>query len=128
MQSTRSRAAPRSRRAWKRTFSDVIDLTGDDRPIKTEDTCIVISDDDGDAAAEQTSRARRRAPPLPGTIFCPVCMDGYAEIADSGRLLVSTLCGHVFCGQCLRDALRHSKRCPKCRKRVTHRQYHPIYV
>ena len=50
------------------------------------------------------------------------------QIVESGRLVVSTKCGHVFCSQCLRDALTSSHTCPTCRKRLTHRQYHPLYV
>lgn len=91
----------------------------------------------------------------PGTISCPICMDSYSEvrlwhklftpgrqvetlssdwlklslqIVESGRLVVSTKCGHVFCSQCLRDALTSSHTCPTCRKRLTPRQYHPLYV
>ncbi|XP_077387229.1 E3 ubiquitin-protein ligase RNF4-like isoform X2 [Festucalex cinctus] len=64
----------------------------------------------------------------PGTISCPVCMDTYSEMVSSGRLVVSTKCGHVFCSQCLRDALRRSHSCPTCRKRLTSRQYHPLYI
>ncbi|CAI5694804.1 unnamed protein product [Oreochromis niloticus] len=64
----------------------------------------------------------------PGTISCPVCLDGYSEIVGSGRLVVSTRCGHVFCSQCLRDSLTSSHTCPTCRKRLTHRQYHPLYI
>lgn len=92
--------------------------------------------------------------PTPGTISCPICLDSYCEvtfntsvanldgrlnsalwldcwclqIVDSGRLVVSTKCGHVFCSQCLRDALTSSHMCPTCRKRLTHREYHPLYV
>ncbi|XP_006781979.1 RING finger protein 4 isoform X1 [Neolamprologus brichardi] len=64
----------------------------------------------------------------PGTISCPVCLDGYSEIVGSSRLVVSTRCGHVFCSQCLRDSLTSSHTCPTCRKRLTHRQYHPLYI
>lgn len=53
---------------------------------------------------------------------------GCLQIVDSGRLVVSTKCGHVFCSQCLRDALTSSHTCPTCRKRLTHRQYHPLYI
>uniref|UniRef100_A0A3B3TFP6 Ring finger protein 4 n=1 Tax=Poecilia latipinna TaxID=48699 RepID=A0A3B3TFP6_9TELE len=64
----------------------------------------------------------------PGLISCPVCLDLYSEIVESGRLVVSTKCGHVFCSQCLRDALTSSHTCPTCRKRLTSRQYHPLYI
>ncbi|XP_068182466.1 E3 ubiquitin-protein ligase RNF4-like [Antennarius striatus] len=64
----------------------------------------------------------------PGMVSCPVCLDSYSEIVKSGRLVVSTKCGHVFCRQCLRDALDLSHKCPTCRKRVTPRRYHPLYI
>lgn len=51
-----------------------------------------------------------------------------SQIVGSGRLVVSTRCGHVFCSQCLRDSLTSSHTCPTCRKRLTHRQYHPLYI
>ncbi|XP_041133668.1 E3 ubiquitin-protein ligase RNF4-like isoform X2 [Polyodon spathula] len=63
-----------------------------------------------------------------GTVSCPICMDSYAEILQSGRLIVSTKCGHLFCSQCLRNALKHAHSCPTCRKKLTHKQYHPIYI
>lgn len=90
----------------------------------------------------------------PGTISCPICLDSYCEvtfntsvahldewlnsalwldcwclqIVESGRLVVSTKCGHVFCSQCLTNALASSCTCPTCRKRLTQREYHPLYV
>ncbi|KAK1175202.1 E3 ubiquitin-protein ligase RNF4-like isoform X1 [Acipenser oxyrinchus oxyrinchus] len=63
-----------------------------------------------------------------GTVSCPICLDNYTEILQSGRLIVSTKCGHLFCSQCLRDALKHAHSCPTCRKKLTHKQYHPIYI
>lgn len=110
----------------------VVDLTNNDSIVvvderslnKSPESYVVSSDEDDRTNEEQNSRTRA----MPGTISCPVCMDAYAEIVDSGRLVVSTRCGHVFCSQCLRDALRHSHSCPTCRKKLTPRQYHPIYI
>lgn len=64
--------------------------------------------------------------PEGGESFLIGCLS--SQIVDSGRLVVSTKCGHVFCSRCLRDALTSSHTCPTCRKRLTHRQYHPLYV
>ncbi|XP_035009020.1 RING finger protein 4 isoform X3 [Hippoglossus stenolepis] len=120
----------------------VVDLTNNDsvllvdegpqnRRVPTGESYIVSSDEDEDTlpvlnpatmSSVHTSRS------TPGTISCPVCLDSYSEIVDSGRLVVSTKCGHVFCSQCLRDALTSSHTCPTCRKRLTHRQYHPLYI
>ncbi|KAK0679064.1 RNF4 ligase, partial [Pygoscelis papua] len=89
------------------------------------DICILISDDE-DETRDNDVYVTDKVPS--GTVSCPICMDGYSEIVQSGRLIVSTKCGHVFCSQCLRDSLRNANSCPTCRKKLTHRQYHPIYI
>ncbi|XP_048827584.1 RING finger protein 4 [Brienomyrus brachyistius] len=76
------------------------------------------------SALESNNRARS----TPGTISCPICLETYGEIVANGRLVVSTKCGHLFCSQCLRDSLLESHTCPTCRKRLTNKQYHPIYI
>ncbi|TRY98520.1 hypothetical protein DNTS_014643 [Danionella cerebrum] len=73
----------------------------------------------------QSSSQARSAPV---SVSCPVCMDIYSEIIDSGRLMVSTKCGHLFCSQCIRDSLSRAHSCPTCRKKLTYKQYHPIYI
>ncbi|XP_044060971.1 RING finger protein 4 [Siniperca chuatsi] len=123
----------------------VVDLTNNDsvllvdegphnRRVPTGESYVVSSDEDEDpppvlnAAVMSSLHASSSSRSTPGTISCPVCLDSYSEIVESGRLVVSTKCGHVFCSQCLRDALTSSHTCPTCRKRLTHRQYHPLYI
>ncbi|KAM9849451.1 E3 ubiquitin-protein ligase RNF4 [Aulostomus maculatus] len=122
----------------------VVDLTTNDSVlvnalpqnsrVSAGESYVVSSDEDEDspphlrAATLSSLQTNNTARWTPGTISCPVCMDSYTEIVDSGRLVVSTKCGHVFCSQCLRDALRRSHTCPTCRKRLTPRQYHPLYI
>ncbi|XP_051921652.1 RING finger protein 4 isoform X2 [Hippocampus zosterae] len=126
--------------------SHVVDLTSGDSVLLVDEgpqsrgnapgeSYVVSSDDDDEApppvpGADVSSSPQTRRPSrmTPGTISCPVCMDTYSEMVESGRLVVSTKCGHVFCSQCLRDALRRSLTCPTCRKRLTPRQYHPLYI
>ncbi|KAF1478486.1 E3 ubiquitin-protein ligase RNF4, partial [Pygoscelis antarcticus] len=84
------------------------------------DICILISDDE-DETTDNDVYVTDKVPS--GTVSCPICMDGYSEIVQSGRLIVSTKCGHVFCSQCLCDSLRNANSCPTCRKKLTHRQY-----
>ncbi|XP_061690491.1 RING finger protein 4 [Syngnathoides biaculeatus] len=117
----------------------VVDLTHNDSVMLVDEgpggprESYVVSDDD-DVTPLPTAevlcslQAQSSARLAPGAISCPVCMDSYSEMVDSGRLVVSTKCGHIFCSQCLRDALRRSLTCPTCRKRLTSRQYHPIYI
>uniref|UniRef100_A0A3Q3VV44 RING-type domain-containing protein n=1 Tax=Mola mola TaxID=94237 RepID=A0A3Q3VV44_MOLML len=127
--------------------STVVDLTNNDsvlshvcpplgpqnRRVATGESYVVSSDEDDtppvvNDALMSSMQANGSSRTTPGTISCPVCLDSYSEITESGRLVVSTKCGHVFCSQCLRDALTSSHTCPTCRKRLTHRQYHPLYI
>ncbi|KAG9479542.1 E3 ubiquitin-protein ligase RNF4 [Eleutherodactylus coqui] len=96
-------------------------------------SCILSSDDED--TRDSYLRSSRDLPSTnhnnsrsSGSVSCPICMDGYSEIIQSGRLIVSTKCGHIFCSQCLRDALRNVTSCPTCRKKLTPKQYHPIYI
>ncbi|NXS02317.1 RNF4 ligase, partial [Oxylabes madagascariensis] len=110
------------------------------RSQRQSDSCVLSSDDEDETRDNDVyvaDRASQELGPLEeetanskpsGTVSCPICMDVYSEIVQSGRLIVSTKCGHVFCSQCLRDSLRNANSCPTCRKKLTHRQYHPIYI
>ncbi|NXD20733.1 RNF4 ligase, partial [Spelaeornis formosus] len=110
------------------------------RGQRQSDSCVLSSDEEDETrdndvyVADKASRElaqleEETASSKPsGTVSCPICMDVYSEIVQSGRLIVSTKCGHLFCSQCLRDSLRNANSCPTCRKKLTHRQYHPIYI
>ncbi|XP_075713292.1 E3 ubiquitin-protein ligase RNF4 isoform X2 [Rhinoderma darwinii] len=131
----------------------VVDLTHNDSVVIVEEhqtrrrrnatrtttqtaSCILSSDDEDARDNDLSANRRSRDPPPPehnnsrtsGSVSCPICMDGYSEITQSGRLIVSTKCGHIFCSQCLRDALKNVTSCPTCRKKLTPKQYHPIYI
>uniref|UniRef100_A0A2K6CHC2 E3 ubiquitin-protein ligase RNF4 n=1 Tax=Macaca nemestrina TaxID=9545 RepID=A0A2K6CHC2_MACNE len=107
-------------------------------PQDHADSCVVSSDDEElsrDRDVYVTTHTPRNtrdegATGLrpSGTVSCPICMDGYSEIVQNGRLIVSTECGHVFCSQCLRDSLKNANTCPTCRKKINHKRYHPIYI
>ncbi|TKC37076.1 hypothetical protein EI555_009313, partial [Monodon monoceros] len=53
-----------------------------------------------------------------------------AAVLETGSLPGSfwIQCGHVFCSQCLRDSLKNANTCPTCRKKISHKRYHPIYI
>merc|ERR1719369_2273006 len=52
---------------------------------------------------------------------CPVCLESFRSVHSRGHRLVSTLCGHVFCG-------RTSGHCPTCRKRIGYEDFHPLFL
>ncbi|NWW76196.1 RNF4 ligase, partial [Climacteris rufus] len=74
------------------------------------------------------SRSVPSSPQQGVVIRCPICMDFYSEIVKSGRLLVATLCGHVFCSRCLPVALETAGMCPSCRTELTPELYIPLYL
>lgn len=61
-------------------------------------------------------------------ISCPICMDNKKQIQRSGRQLISTVCGHVFCEPCIKASITTQRCCPTCRKKLTQRQIHPLYI
>ncbi|XP_063313764.1 E3 ubiquitin-protein ligase RNF4 isoform X2 [Pelobates fuscus] len=89
-------------------------------------SCILSSDDEDSRDTSSVEQEGSRF--TSGKVSCPICLDGYSEIVQSKRLIVATKCGHIFCSQCIRDALKSANSCPTCRKKLTHKQYHPIYI
>lgn len=69
--------------------------------------------------------APRQEPESPGKgIKCVICMD----VIKKGEM-ASTTCGHVFCYDCIKEALKHPpRRCPTCRKTLRQTQIHRLYV
>ncbi|KAL1923367.1 uncharacterized protein VTP21DRAFT_8347 [Calcarisporiella thermophila] len=60
-------------------------------------------------------------PPQPGElrIHCTVCL----EIPNN---VAATVCGHLFCEECIYAAISASKRCPVCRRKLTPGQVEPL--
>ena len=73
--------------------------------------------------------------PSPGEkIWCPICMDSSKQVASEDsehgllkRRMVSTPCGHIFCNECLRKALKRAPCCPKCRTVTVFSKCHQLY-
>jgi len=66
------------------------------------------------------------SPPL--SMKCPVCLEPFQSIRSRGSNLVSTVCGHVFCGKCLPACVRINGNCPTCRKQIGYEDFHPLYL
>ncbi|NXW68447.1 RNF4 ligase, partial [Hirundo rustica] len=62
------------------------------------------------------------------SLLCVICMSCYSQIVQSGRLVVATMCGHIFCSECLPVALETTGMCPTCRMELTSDLYFPIYL
>lgn len=63
--------------------------------------------------------------PAPGNGFaCAVCL----EFLKAQLKPVSTNCGHLFCLNCLQQAIRISGKCPLCNKKQGKNSFHRIYI
>jgi len=78
----------------------------------------------------RSSQQRIAAPssPVSASPKCPVCLESFRAVHRRGNRLVSTLCGHVFCGRCLPACVRTSGHCPTCRKRIGYDDFHPLFL
>ncbi|KAJ8382483.1 hypothetical protein SKAU_G00032610 [Synaphobranchus kaupii] len=99
----------------------VVDLTNNDSVVLVDEgprvrhgegceSYVLSSDEEEEANVTSSAaflsslEANSAVRATPGAISCPVCLDTYGEIVGSGRLVVST------------------------RKKLTSKQYHPIYI
>ncbi|XP_074597757.1 uncharacterized protein LOC141852596 [Brevipalpus obovatus] len=60
-------------------------------------------------------------------IKCSICLEDESTIQSAGGQIVSTVCGHVFCKECIVKAIKNQRMCPKCRKKLSQKQFHPIF-
>jgi len=42
--------------------------------------------------------------------------------------MASTVCGHVFCFDCIKESMKAKKQCPTCRKALRANQIHRLYI
>jgi len=66
--------------------------------------------------------------PPPSYIRCPICLDILPHITSTGRSMMSTVCGHIFCSSCLRVCIRSNGRCPTCRNNLGQNDSHSIFM
>ncbi|XP_067617616.1 probable serine/threonine-protein kinase nek3 [Eurosta solidaginis] len=55
--------------------------------------------------------------------MCAVCMESCVNNQPT-----STKCGHVYCSNCIRQAIRLTRKCPMCNTKVTANQLFRIYI
>jgi len=48
-------------------------------------------------------------------LFCAICLEKRSSLMAREEKFVSTICGHVFCKQCLNNSLKVRTMCPICR-------------
>jgi len=103
-----------------------VDLT--DSPLATAST----PEEDPPAASTQEedppAAASPAGSPEASPFSCPVCLDNLPRIKSSGRDMMSTVCGHIFCSSCLSVCFKSNGRCPTCRKILLSKDMHKIFI
>ncbi|XP_059152510.1 E3 ubiquitin-protein ligase RNF4-like [Physella acuta] len=61
-------------------------------------------------------------------IICPICLDDVKQVQRRGQQVMSTTCGHIFCEACIKAAINSQHCCPTCRKKLTLRNVHALYI
>ena len=125
------------------SVTDLVDLTSslDSNPLDTSTTPDLSIVDLSDVSSSVTSTKKQRVDtslkqqgtpqrdaPSILRLNCPVCLVSLQDLLKKGKELRSTVCGHVFCHICIKTAIRSSKKCPTCRKKLTEKQIHPLYL
>ncbi|GAB9472609.1 Histone acetyltransferase hac-like 1 [Globisporangium polare] len=54
------------------------------------------------------------------SLKCSICLDVIEE-------MTSTICGHIYCGKCIRLAIRVTAKCPLCQRKLRPKDIHPLY-
>ncbi|KAJ6830539.1 E3 ubiquitin-protein ligase RNF4-like isoform X1 [Iris pallida] len=89
--------------------------------------CELYSSSEGGYATKESQMVATPLPdpPLPPskqpTFNCPLCLHELAEPC-------STVCGHIFCRQCITDSIQKQKKCPTCRKKLTMKSFHRVFL
>lgn len=55
------------------------------------------------------------------TLKCAICLDEMKHMS-------STTCGHVYCKECIQESVRQLGKCPLCKKHLTLKSIHPLYI
>ncbi|KAM3258617.1 hypothetical protein ACQJBY_050406 [Aegilops geniculata] len=71
--------------------------------------------------AGKTSKEHLNVAPKEPIFTCPVCWNKLDEPA-------TTMCGHIFCTNCIKQAIQFQKKCPTCRKHLKMNNFHRIYL
>uniref|UniRef100_H2YHZ9 RING-type domain-containing protein n=1 Tax=Ciona savignyi TaxID=51511 RepID=H2YHZ9_CIOSA len=157
-EATNARATRRRRRAGSNSINEivdltcnteVVDLTSADRSSSSRRTATERANTPRHRTQPHSRRVARpqpsaavaqaMAPPQPleeprdqfqslPEVHCPVCLESIKTILRQGNELNSTVCGHVFCRNCITLAIRSSHKCPTCRRKLVPKNVHPLYL
>jgi len=117
-------------RAIENALDETIDLPSTPQPTRA--TVAPHMEETIDLTDSPVAGPSLLASPPPTTLIslsCPICLDSLAAVTKRGGRVLSTLCGHVFCGRCLPKCLSATGACPTCRTRLGGlHAYHSLFL
>uniref|UniRef100_A0A0E0M322 RING-type domain-containing protein n=1 Tax=Oryza punctata TaxID=4537 RepID=A0A0E0M322_ORYPU len=111
---------PRRNRRTRRQPVAVVDLEVDasregNKRQRVEPVIHCLSPERGEGSSLKTSK---EPPKAKEPVFnCPVCWNKLEEPS-------TTICGHIFCTKCIKQAIQIQKKCPTCRKSLRANNFH----
>ncbi|CAG9856388.1 unnamed protein product [Phyllotreta striolata] len=94
--------------------------TSDNSGLTLEVDLTVESVSDQPSTSQSTAEPPQKQKTV--RISCPICL------RDDDISFGATVCGHIFCMDCLPSTIKAKKCCPICRKKLTMKQYHPLFI
>lgn len=82
---------------------------------------LVIPSEPPATATAKTGTIEQASSGNPASKRCPICFDSLQNPSV-------TLCGHVYCTECITTVARSTKQCPICRKKLTVKGFHPLFL
>uniref|UniRef100_A0A0D9XFD0 RING-type domain-containing protein n=1 Tax=Leersia perrieri TaxID=77586 RepID=A0A0D9XFD0_9ORYZ len=79
-----------------------------------------LSPERGEGSSLQSNKTSKEPPkvvPKEPVFNCPVCWNKLEEPS-------TTICGHIFCMTCIKQAIQIQKKCPTCRKSLRANNFH----
>lgn len=120
--------------AHERDKTEVVDLTQEESIVvtisdspppppppkpRTKRIEIVEVFSDDEETERQPPKRTRLSSPHHNLLKCPICIETFVKLKQGGSKCVTTRCGHLFCDNCLKKALKEQgRKCPKCRVAV----------
>ncbi|ERM97948.1 E3 ubiquitin-protein ligase RNF4 [Amborella trichopoda] len=74
----------------------------------------------GDPTVKESKQATAEVTPKE-KFCCPICINTISEET-------TTVCGHIFCMGCIKTAIKAQGKCPTCRRKLTARSIHRIFL
>ncbi|XP_062563689.1 uncharacterized protein LOC134226741 [Armigeres subalbatus] len=83
---------------------------------------IVAAPIGGNSAPSDNAKSLSGTAAATPSVACPICLESIFH-----QQAASTICGHLFCKECIYQEIQIRRKCPMCKRALKRHQVHPIY-